>query len=178
LPSTFATVPNGPATLNGTNYINITTSTEDGYIEWHILKTDTTHELTAYTNGVGTNTFPDHGAGSSAYIPPTRNATGDEIANGLSASSSVLQGGGLKHQRVTTGSLTAGTFTNVTLTWKAAFADANYTPVCSVTDATSAAVGLSIDHIQLVTAASVIAVVKNGAAGALTDTLNCTALHD
>lgn len=96
----------------------------------------------------------------------------------LGITSGILQDGGLKHQRVTTGSLTAGSFTNVTLTWTTAFVDSNYTAFCSVVDSTSAAVGLSIDHVQSVNAGTVVVTVKNGAAGSLTGTLECGAMHD
>lgn len=84
-----------------------------------------------------------------------------------------------KDQRVTTGSITAGAFADVTLTWTTAFTDTNYTVVCDVIDSSStAATSLTLDHIDSVTAATVVATVHNANIAAKTGTLHCHAMHD
>ena len=88
------------------------------------------------------------------------------------------QVGPIAAQRVTTGSLSGTTFTNVTLTWTTAFADTNYTATCSVLSSVSAAQGLEVDHIQSIAAGSIVVVVNNPTGGSLTGTLECTAVHD
>ncbi len=91
----------------------------------------------------------------------------------------VSQGSGLKHQRVTTGSIAASTASAVTFTWTAAFADANYTPQCSVTEAGADNNTLRVHHIESVTAAALVVVVYNdNTTTAKTGTLNCIAMHD
>lgn len=87
-------------------------------------------------------------------------------------------GGGLKHQRVTTGSIGAGVSALVTVTWPTTFADANYTCIASVKDATAATASLSVVHIESQVAAGVSVRVANGAGGALTGTLEVVAFHD
>lgn len=91
---------------------------------------------------------------------------------------SVLQGSGMKHQRVTTGSIAGGANALVTLTWTSAFADANYTAVAEVLDATAAVASLQVIHIEAIAAASVKVRINNTAAGALTGTLQVIAMHD
>jgi len=87
-------------------------------------------------------------------------------------------GGGLKHGRVTTGSIGAGVSAVVTLTWTTAFADANYTVNASVLNSTAATASLKIVHIETQTAAAVTVRVENTSAGALTGTLHVIAIHD
>lgn len=84
----------------------------------------------------------------------------------------------MKHQRITTGSIPATSSALVTLTWTAAYADANYSTTCSVVDSTSAAASLRVVHIETVSASAVAVRVENTSAGALTGTLNCMAMHD
>lgn len=83
-----------------------------------------------------------------------------------------------KHQRVTTGSITAGTSAVVTLTWTSPFADANYTVTCSVEDSTAATASLVVVHIEAKAANTVQVRISNTSAGSLTGTLNCIAVHD
>ncbi len=87
-------------------------------------------------------------------------------------------GGGLKHDRVTTGSILAGTSALVTVAWTTAFTDANYTVVASVQDSTAATSALAVVHIETKTAAAVQVRVENTAAGDLTGTLHVIAMHD
>ena len=83
-----------------------------------------------------------------------------------------------KHQTVSTGSIGAGACGNLTLTWSSPFLDTNYQAWPSVLDSTSAAKGLTVDHVQAQTAAATIVVVCNGSGGALTGTLQVLAVHN
>jgi hypothetical protein len=85
---------------------------------------------------------------------------------------------GLKHKRVTTGSIGAGVSAIVTVTWTSAFADANYTVTASVLNSTAATASLKVTHIESVSASAVTVRVENTSAGALTGTLNVIAMHD
>lgn len=87
--------------------------------------------------------------------------------------------GGLKHQSVTTGSINASSSAAVTLTWGTAFADANYTPVCNVLEATASTSTLRLHHIESFLAASVtVRIVNDDGGGAHTGTLYCTGIHN
>lgn len=90
----------------------------------------------------------------------------------------VADGGGLKHARVTTGSIGAASSALVTVTWTTAFADTNYTVVASVQDSTAAILSLTVVHIETKTAAAVEVRVQNTSAGSLTGTLHVIAMHD
>lgn len=111
------------------------------------------------------------------------NAIGDVTPNtgeftSLTITSGVASNGGIKHSRITTGSVGAGATALVTLTWGTAFADANYTVTASLIDSTAAVASLHITHIESVSASQVKIRVENTSAGALTGTLNVIALHD
>lgn len=99
-------------------------------------------------------------------------------ATTLQATTSVLQGGGMKHQRVTTGSISAGSTALVTLTWSSAFSDANVTVTASVVDSTGSSLSLSVVHVESITASAVAVRVINNAVGSLTGTLHVIALRD
>ena len=92
--------------------------------------------------------------------------------------SGIASGTALKHKRVSTGSIGAGSSAAVTLTWAAAFADGSYTATCSVAESSAAVTGLHLAKLQSITAASVVARVNNDSAGSLTGTLDCIAMHD
>lgn len=87
-------------------------------------------------------------------------------------------GGGLKHGRITTGSIGGASTSLITLTWTTTFADANYTATCSIVEATASSLSLSIQHIEVQSAGSLQVRILNNAAGALTGTLQCIAIHD
>lgn len=100
-------------------------------------------------------------------------------ASTLNISSGVANnGGGIKHQRITTGSINATSSALVTVTWTTAFPDTNYTVTCSVQDATAAALSLVVVHIETLSASAVAVRVANTSAGALTGTLHIMAIHD
>lgn len=95
------------------------------------------------------------------------------IGGGVNANS-----GGLKHARLTTGSINAASSALVTNTWTTAFADANYTLTASVQDSTQAILSIRMVHIEALTATGVAVRVENSSAGALTGTLHLIAIHD
>jgi hypothetical protein len=90
----------------------------------------------------------------------------------------VAQGGGIKHIRQTTGSIATASSALITITWATTFADANYTVVATVLDATTASASLEVVHIETQSASAITVRVKNTAAGSLTGTLNVIAIHD
>jgi hypothetical protein len=99
-------------------------------------------------------------------------------ATTLQAQTSVLQGGGWKHQNVSTGSVASSGAADVTLTWTAAFADSNYDPVCGIIGSQASNSDLRLHHIESISASAVVArVINDDSAGAHTGTLVCTAMH-
>jgi hypothetical protein len=82
---------------------------------------------------------------------------------------------GLKHKRVTTGSIAAGSTTSVTVSWTTAFADANYTPQAILVSSSNA---LFVLNIVSYTASQVVIAVQNSSGGALTGTLQVLGIHD
>lgn len=111
--------------------------------------------------------------------PSTGKFTTLQTTTSLNVGLSVLPtGSGLKHVRITTGSIGAGVSALVTHTWATTFADANYTVAAGLIDSTAATASLRIVHIEAVTATQVKVRVENTSAGALTGTLNLIALHD
>lgn len=87
-------------------------------------------------------------------------------------------GGGIKHARVTTGSVATLSSALVTITWTTAFADANYTVTADVLETTTSNVSMSVVHIESVTASAVTVRVYNASAGSLTGTVQVIAIHD
>lgn len=96
----------------------------------------------------------------------------------IGAGGITANGAGLKHGRITTGSIAAGATALVTLTWGTAFADANYTVSAEVEDATTTSLSLSVVHVESKTSSAVTVRVINNSVGALTGTLNIIAIHD
>lgn len=87
-------------------------------------------------------------------------------------------GGGFKHGRVTTGSISATSSALVTNTWTTAFANTSYTVSASVLDSTAALLSLEVTHIESITTSNVVVRVSNTSAGSLTGTLHVIAVHD
>lgn len=111
--------------------------------------------------------------------PSTGKFTTLESTTAFTAGLSVTaNASGLKHARVTTGSIGAGVSALVTHTWTTTFADASYTVAASVVDATAAIASLKIVHIEAVSATQCKVRVENTSAGALTGTLHLIAFHD
>ena len=120
----------------------------------------------------------------SNFTQITNTATGFRSVVFPDASGTVLVTGNgigsLQTKRITTGSIGATTRADVTVTWSTTFADASYTTTCSVVETTVVAgtQSLVFERIHTVNNGSVVASVFNGTGGALTGTLNCTAIHD
>jgi len=85
---------------------------------------------------------------------------------------------GIRTKRVTTGSVTAGLSALVTVTWPTTFADTNYTFSVMVLDATAAALGLTILHVESISFGAITVRVLNTAITDLTGTLHAIAVHD
>jgi hypothetical protein len=100
-------------------------------------------------------------------------STGSTFSNGIGNN-----GSGLKHARITTGSVSGGSTALVTVTWGTAFADANYTVEASVLDATTTSLSLSVVHIESISASAVTVRILNNSVGSLTGTLHVIAMHD
>ncbi len=80
------TVANGPATLNASNYIQISWTGISNCSSWDVLKGSVTTALA--TNVAGkTTAFNDQGQSTSAYTPPLRNNSGDVTAGTMFVSS-------------------------------------------------------------------------------------------
>ena len=134
----------------------------------------TGHSNLVFTT-TGTTTAVFQGSGTQTLVSTTSPIT----AVTLNVTTSVsADSGGIKHSRVTTGSIGAGATALVTVTWGTAFADASYTVVASVLDSTAALASLSVVHIESQSASQVKVRVSNASAGNLTGTLNVIALHD
>jgi hypothetical protein len=140
-----------------------------------------TSNFIVQTNGANTRLSIDK---NGVWTTPASTTSGTVFfGNGTSSPPAFqnLNGGNvspMKGQRVTTGSITNGTSSVVTLTWTAAYADANYTATCTVQDSTAATASLSVVHIESVAAGSVGVRVQNTAASPVTGTLHCIAIHD
>lgn len=95
------------------------------------------------------------------------------IGNGMYSNA-----GGFKHKRgVATGSIAGGASATVTVAWSTAFANANYTTTCNVTEA-SAARTLSMDKIESQTSSQVVVRVFNSSGSSKSGTVGCIAVHD
>ena len=101
------------------------------------------------------------------------------VAPAISVTTSVLQSGGLKHKRASTGVINRNTNASITITWTTPFLDSNYTVVASIIDNTSTGTGLSILHINTKSATQVVVhVINNDNTHDLTGTINLIAMHD
>jgi hypothetical protein len=105
-------------------------------------------------------------------------SSAEVTATQLQAQTSVLQGGGWKHQNVSTGSVSSNGAADVTLTWTTAFADANYDPICTVIGSQASNSDLRLHHIEsLSSTALMVRVVNDDSSNAHSGTLVCTAMH-
>lgn len=87
--------------------------------------------------------------------------------------------GNAQAQRVTTGSIGAGAFANVSISWPRAWPGTAYTVAAQVYDSsTFGATSLLVDHVSAISTAGCTVVVKNASGGALTGTLHVTATYD
>lgn len=104
--------------------------------------------------------------------PNTVKTTQLTITNGVTANAA-----GFKHKRVAA-SVGASTSALITVTWSTAFADTNYTVVCSVQDSTAATASAVVTHIESVSASAVTVRVNNTAAATFNGTLHIIGVHD
>jgi hypothetical protein len=90
----------------------------------------------------------------------------------------INSGAGLKHVRV--GSCTANTATGgfcaTTVTWPSAWADTNYTAVCSVDN--TAVLFSAGTSAKTTTTISIIVAVTSGNTGSFSGIINCIGMHD
>jgi len=123
----------------------------------------------------GATTAVFQGTGTQTLVATTSPITAVEltVSQGVTPNS-----GGIKHSRITTGSVVGGGSALITVTWPTPFADASYTVVATVVDPTASTSALSVVHIESQVAGSVTVRVQNTAVGSLTGTLNLIALHD
>lgn len=156
---------------NGTAAANFARDTPTGGLNITALGTD--RGITLQPSGTGSVVIQGPLASVGAVSGPT--GAFDALTAGVTVTSDA---GGLKHKRVTTGSIGPGSSLVVTVTWGTTFADANYTVSASVLDTTTAAAALRVVHIESVSAAAVTVRVENTAAGAHTGTVNVIAMHD
>lgn len=126
--------------------------------------------ILAWTIDSNGNLNSASGAGLNVAGPTTQITLG---------SSGTVQGS-FQTLRVTTGTITTNSRNNVLVTWTHAFTNANYTPVCTVLDATTGgtAAGLVFERLSAQIAASIHVTVFNPTGGSLTGTVNCMAWGD
>lgn len=100
-----------------------------------------------------------------------------KVAQGLTVNTNVgPDGSGLKHQRLSTGSVTASATLSVSFSWTTSFGDGFYTASCTMEDTTGS---LRVISVTSKTGPSMNVVVHNDDAGnAHTGTLNCIGMHD
>ncbi len=158
-------------------------------------------------NGVGTCVFDGaHVPGNYAIIsssvagdctdsgiaPPSRPPPGTQIiglilnaGNFVNSLNILLFGpdqanGATAAAAITSGSIAAGAYLDVPLTWTSAFADTNYTAVCDVKDTTDVnGPGLAADHISVQSTTGISVTIHNGSStSAVTGTVGCHAEHN
>jgi hypothetical protein len=86
-------------------------------------------------------------------------------------------GGGLKHRRVSTGTVGAGADVAVRLSWTNPFRDSNYTLTATVAGAAGQR-GLRVLHVESVEPGSAVVWVRNDSDHPLSGLLHCIAMHD
>jgi hypothetical protein len=123
------------------------------------------------SQSVGGNVFCKGGLTVGSFTPAGDNML--RVDKGVSN-----DGGGLKHVRVTTGSVAASGTALVTVTWGTAFADSNYTVTASVLDSAGAGSGLSMVRLESVSAATCTVRVQNTSGTSRAGTLQVIAMHD
>lgn len=137
----------------------------------------------SYLSGADTGTIQSYDRTGAAW--KTLNVDASSIIFNANSAGTVkfqtgvaANGSGFKHARVSgcTTAATAGATCNVTLTWTTAFADANYTAVCSV-DGSSGPAAL-IGFTNKLAASIQPAIIAVTANAATATTFDCIAVHD
>lgn len=144
-----------------------------------VITSGTIYAYGAQASDFDSDYYPSSGAAASTT------AFGARFQNGLIANQASIEvgvaanGGGFKHARTAvTNCPTTGC--EVTVTWGTAFADANYTPACSILDPTAQAetTGLRLAHLRTQSAAAITVDFDNLSGSTVSGTLNCIAVHD
>ena len=144
-----------------------------------VTTSGTIYAYAAQASDFDSDYYPSSGSAASST------AYGARFQNGLIANQASIEvgvaanGGGFKHARTAvTNCPTTGC--EVTVTWGTAFADANYTPACSILDATAQAetTGLRLAHLRTQSAAAITVDFDNLSGSTVSGTLNCIAVHD
>ncbi len=161
--------------LLGDYTINQVGGTGDSYFLKH-TPTLTAVGGTAYF--IGDNTALNSGFGTLTPTAKLHVVGTTKLEGQTSISTGVTNATGWQHERITTGSIGAGSTALVTITWDVAFADTNYTAFADVEDATTSSLALSVVHIESKSTTNMTVRVINNAAGSLTGTLNAMAIHD
>jgi hypothetical protein len=123
-------------------------------------------------------------AGSTAWLGTNTNSSAILITDTHTKFNTGVDpnGSGIKHARVSTGSVIASGVGQFTVTWGTAFADTSYTPTCSILESVAggtSAVDLRILRLSSQTAAQIqVTVINDDTVNARTGTINCIAMHD
>lgn len=166
----------------GSNPVRIQISGNDGFGVMRINSENASavdFNVTGANSGTGGIRVGSGGA-SPAVVATVDSAGKGTFNGGLSVATGVSQNTGIKHGRVTTGSIGAGLSAAVTLTWGgSAFADTSYTVNCSVLEATTTTSTIRVHHIESVTTTTaVVRLVNDDGSNAKTGVLHCAAMHD
>lgn len=150
----------------------ITTSTSPQANHFVLIGPTAGGPLTPTYRALVTSDLPGTPTGTGSIVLDTA----PTIINVNLSTGVAADGSGLKHQSVTTGSIALSATVDVTLTWASAFADASYTPVVSLLDASNK---LTLVGIKSFNGAGVTVTVTNTDAGAAhTGTLEVFAAHN
>lgn len=104
---------------------------------------------------------------------------GIQGAGGGDANGVGFSGKATKAQRVTTGSVAGSGSVAITLTWAAAFSNANYSVSVALVEPTATTSTLRIHHVESISASQVVVrVVNDDAVTAKTGTLHVVAVQD
>lgn len=83
-----------------------------------------------------------------------------------------------RHDRVATGSLTAGSYTDITLTWAVPFVDENYTVVAGILDSSAAGANLNVERVVSKTKDAAVIEVHHEGELASSGIIHGIAIHD
>ena len=115
----------------------------------------------------------DDMASDSASHVPTQQSVKKYVDNKVAGVGTIV------HKRVTTGSITASSAANITVTWDTPFADANYTVVATLDETTETNYSeFYVERLINKTKDDIDVRVQNKSVSAKTATINIIAIHD
>lgn len=177
--NTFIQGNGSGSTFIGTGNHAVSIPDANNLIQFSGATSGTINLVPAAVAGSTTLTLPAAGTDTLVAVAFAQTLASKTLANPVIITGVANTGNGLQHKRVTTGSIASGARADVTLNWTTAFADTNYTVVCSVQEATAApGLSLRVEHIDQVNTGSIRVSIVNDNAGALTGTLHAIAMHD